>query len=600
MEATIEEEGHRTLVPSKWGTSYTSTQTRAFKNPGNLCYRNTVLLQLLHTPLLLNWIEGVHPKKHSCGTTDMSLLCAIHHLLGFYWFGEVDKDTHEICMKRVWKKLLATTWSEVNPKELQDAARFMEALIKQLSNEMMINAEHYWELQRIFRVGLKTRLACKDCKTEMTLEDHKYLLHASFPEIVGHPPSYDVIQAIGHDLEKEVLPWTCEKCIISNTHNNSTELTLSTKHIDYLPEILLVHADYYGLGGQVNGDLKLEKALAIPADMHYLDSIEKKDVRYDLYSIVFSQRSSTGNDQYLCAVKGPTGKWALVDNDFVADEMTLDKLLEMMDTQQRGYILAYQRLPLNGLPRRAARSPAMKGAIPGTKQGNEIDGLGITLNQVIHLREGIEWTVQQRLPLPHGIKHLIELKGKARTHRAKFSLTFTSEETGEIFQGEANISLSRKNKKRDKASIATATKKRGRPAGSGKTAKSEGIQKRASVASRPSTRGVLKSTTPKSSKGSKSKQDREPSRATVSKLPTPDSTEGSNLDQARESSKAAASMIPTPQSIGSPGPDQGRESNSARVPDITPPRSAVVSNFDKDSEPVRPPGKRQRISANEV
>ncbi|KAL2863588.1 uncharacterized protein BJX67DRAFT_254721 [Aspergillus lucknowensis] len=147
MESTAEEEGNRTSVPSKWGSAYSSAQTRAFKNLGILSYRNAVLM-ILHTPLLLNWIEEVHPKRHSCGTKNMSLLCALHHLIGFYWFGDPEKTTHETCMEWVWKRLVATTWSEVNLKERQDVPYFMGAFFKQLSKEMETDTDRSWELQR--------------------------------------------------------------------------------------------------------------------------------------------------------------------------------------------------------------------------------------------------------------------------------------------------------------------------------------------------------------------------------------------------------------------------------------------------------------------
>ncbi|KAL4868209.1 hypothetical protein BDV12DRAFT_197432 [Aspergillus spectabilis] len=321
MEATTGEEGHRTSVPSKWANPSTNTQIRAFRNPGVLCYRNTAILMLLHTPLLANWIEEVHPKRHTCGTTDMNLLCAFHHLVGFYWFGDLEKDTHEICMDRIRKKLLATTWSNFNIDEPQEIRGFMEAVFGQLITEAKINAKRHSELQQYFRIGLRTRLVCRYCETESSVSVRKLFLNASFPE----SPS-----AAG---------------ITPSQSNGSAEPPSSTEHLDQLPEVLFVQVNHYGNQGQLTGKLDLKDTLTIPGSLHYPDSQEKQDVEYELYSVIFRGKDPLNNTLYFCAAKGPTGKWALVNNDFVVDELTLDKLLDMADDQQPAYILAYRRLP---------------------------------------------------------------------------------------------------------------------------------------------------------------------------------------------------------------------------------------------------------------
>ncbi|KAJ0423833.1 hypothetical protein BJY00DRAFT_26467 [Aspergillus carlsbadensis] len=473
MGHTTEKEGNRTSVSSKWGPSYSSTQTRAFKNLGRLSYRNATLITLLHSPLLLNWIEEVHPARHSCGTTNMSLLCAMHHLIGFYWFGDVQQNTHEICMERVWNKLLATAWSGVNLDKLQDIKDFLGAFFEQLTMEMKIDADKYWELQRIVQVCLKTRLVCKECEIETPAEDKRLLLRASFPEINGQPPWYDVAEAMQHNLEQATLPWACDKCLKSNKHNGSAEPTLSTKHIEKLPEILFVDVNYYGHRGQLNGRLNVEDTLVISNDLRYPGSPGEAAIRYELYSIIFHKISAT-DGEYTSAVKGPGGKWALVHTDFVTDELTLDKLLDTVDAQQLARILVYHRLPLNGIPSRPAvpKTPIQTVAIapiarnqPSTPIAQVAGSSGVTLEQVINLRDGIEWTAKQHLPLPMGVDRLLDLKGKARTQRAKFRLTFTSSETGEVLEGEAYISLTQKNKR--KANVRDGPpKKRGRPLGS--------------------------------------------------------------------------------------------------------------------------------------
>lgn len=56
-------------------------------------YRNAVILMLFHTSLLLNWAQEIHPARHKCDTSDMSLLCAFYSLATSYWHGDVSQDT---------------------------------------------------------------------------------------------------------------------------------------------------------------------------------------------------------------------------------------------------------------------------------------------------------------------------------------------------------------------------------------------------------------------------------------------------------------------------------------------------------------------------
>ncbi|KAL2836484.1 hypothetical protein BJX68DRAFT_273476 [Aspergillus pseudodeflectus] len=533
----------------------------------------------------------------------MSLLCAMHHLIGFYWFGDMQHKTHEFCMERVWNKLLATTWSGANLDKPQDIKDFLGAFFEQLTMEIKIDADKYWELQRIVRVCLKTRLVCKECGIQTPAGDERLLLRASFPEINGQPPWYDVAEAIQHNMEQATLPWACDKCLKSNKHNGSAEPTLSTKHIEKLPEILFVDVAYYGHRGQLNGRLKLEETLTISNELRYPGSSGEGEIRYELYSIIFHKKSAT-EGEYASAVKGPGGKWALVDTNFVTDELTLDKLLDTADAQQLARILAYRRLPLNGTPSRPAVpkipiqtapiAPMARQNQPSTPIAQVAGGSGVNLEQVINLRDGIEWTVKQHLPLPVGVDRLLDLKGKARTQRAKFRLTFTSPETGEVLEGEAYISLTQKNKRKAKVRDGPP-KKRGRPLGS-KTgtgiAKKKAEPKRAKTPDPPivTVLGVPR-----------------PGEAVLPKVinpvekpQRPDGTEGSEApivvaseepspDDEIEHDAADEAGAPLVEKMDTDDQDSEAKSPTEREgPMDIQPASIMLDDSDDDSEPVRP------------
>ncbi|KAL4912169.1 hypothetical protein BDW62DRAFT_195301 [Aspergillus aurantiobrunneus] len=162
------------------------------------------------------------------------------------------------------------------------------------------------------------------------------------------------------------------------------------------------------------------------------------------------------DEQDFCALKEPSNKWALVKSNSMQNELTLNQLLGIIQKEHRVYVFAYRRLPLTGEPMRATSD------------------FGVLVKQTLYVREGVEWIFHKRLPFPCGVDRLIDLKGKARTHRAKFSVVLKSAITEEILEGEASISLTPRKRGRDETHITTG-KKRGRPLKSEKAAKSNAV-----------------------------------------------------------------------------------------------------------------------------
>lgn len=176
-------------------------------------YRNFVILMLLHTPLLLNWVQEIHPARHRCDTSDMSLLCAFYHLATSYWHGDISQDTHNTDMERVWASLCSTTWSAVSVYSRQDPWRFMEAFFGQLEEELKDKDETIKNLQHFFGVGLRTRQICGICAEGSSEEERMLCLNASFRCRIPlmQPALYTVAEAINnhHFQFGEASGWTC-------------------------------------------------------------------------------------------------------------------------------------------------------------------------------------------------------------------------------------------------------------------------------------------------------------------------------------------------------------------------------------------------------
>ncbi|KAL4786691.1 hypothetical protein BJX76DRAFT_81352 [Aspergillus varians] len=513
----------------------------------------------------------MHPMTHKCDGEGFSLLCAFHRLATFYWHGDINLDTHETHMERVWKKLCGTTWSNVNVYHRQDARRFIKAFFGQLEEELKNDRERYAELEQFFRVGFRIRRACKSCEKESLFREQKLSLSASFREAIpfDQPPLYEVPEAIDHHLHLGTpVEWVCENCNRSNQIKSAIKPSTSTTHIDHLPEVLFVPVDHRDQRQRVAGKLKIEDTMTIPAGWQD-DSIPgKQDVRYELYSILFHYNITLNADKDIngisilkddwdvCAVKEPTNKWALVKSGSVEIGLALDQLLGIVhkvERKHRAYVLAYRRLPFNG---------------EASKPNND---LSVLVKQTLYIRDGVEWTFHKRVPFPSGIDHLVELKGKARTHRAKFHVVLTSAMTGEVLEGEANISLAPRKRKYDEEP-ATPPKKRGRPPKPEKAAKSNDVTK-ASTTPRPGKAAVSTAPSSKRTRVANSKKATKSSLANTSKSPN---TKDSNPGEQAESSRAVTVGTST---------SRNRDGSNPRTIDDSTPKEMEYPKAEGDDEP---------------
>lgn len=174
----------------------------SFKNPGMLEYRNAVILMLLHTSLLLNWAQEIHPARHKSDTSDMSLLCAFYSLATSYWHGDISQDTHNTRMGRVWAKLCNATWTAGDVYRRQGPWRFMEAYFRQPGEGLKDKDGRIKDPQHFFGVGLRTRQICKMCANGPSEEEPTICLNASFRRSKQHmkPALYTVAEAINHHV----------------------------------------------------------------------------------------------------------------------------------------------------------------------------------------------------------------------------------------------------------------------------------------------------------------------------------------------------------------------------------------------------------------
>ena len=314
---------------------------------------------------------------------------------------------------------------------------------------------------------------CLECSQVMSMQpDQRFFLAANFnPErSPGHDKIHELLTTPSHSMIN------CGQCKKETKH-------LLRERITYLPEILLVQVNRVFNVDRVshrNHDpVKLADQLTIPPEM--LDDTVKSagGVHYELYGIVFHISPVAQSGHYTCAVKGPKGDWAWVDDHRntwtdlkTVEEVFLDEGENAINWHTCVYVLAYRRLPLDrslalGLqplannddsavqptnddetgksgsfhtptgdtPRGSPSNPD-----PGSARPSSSDD--VRLDQTIRLTgRKLRWAVQEPVLIPEGCGPLIRIRRGRRVQYAELRLTLTCEATGELLTGKGRISL---------------------------------------------------------------------------------------------------------------------------------------------------------------
>ncbi|KAL4900046.1 hypothetical protein BDW74DRAFT_183186 [Aspergillus multicolor] len=430
-----EKDGSRTCVRSQWDDNYPALMTRDFKNPGKLSYRNAVMVMLVHTLLLVFWMAEVTDRHTKASRLKKpSLLSIFQDLVDFYWHGNRSVETDENCMKALWGVLLKTSCSRyAKSTDELDCRTFVRLFFEQLEvNIRAADPKRVAELEDYFKVKRVIYHTCPKCKHAESKEDKQFLLTSQYEDTTTDLPLYEVHEAIDVHLKSgatESVSRTCGKCDTVTKDSKHTTTKLS-----HLPEVLFIRANHVKNNKdgtqKLNGRLDLKEHLTIPGKMQ--SDPKAQDIKYELYSMVFTYCKvapvAPKDEHNVCVVKQPTGTWARVSKGQVSPDLTLDQVLSTFtNTVQLPVLLAYRQLPLSGDP-------------PKNFEMRVFLEQGITINSDSGL---VQYNFGKLLELPRD-KKLIELGRGKKVQPATFAVTFTSKDTGEVWEGTGIIKLKRR------------------------------------------------------------------------------------------------------------------------------------------------------------
>ncbi|OJJ44186.1 hypothetical protein ASPZODRAFT_18953 [Penicilliopsis zonata CBS 506.65] len=295
------------LIEEWWTTNNlpVDAPTHGIKNGGDQCYRNSVLVMLLHTPVFVNWLNshnggGCDPKK--------CLVCLFKKLASVYWSSGCDQGTRTRWMNKLWTPFYARWCAKgtIPRRGQQDATEFLVDLLNYLEETDPVLAQ---SLSQIFQVRTNRYKFCDKCKgplVSMGPPDSWYWLSALLTSGGQTVVSTTLKRALRETMAPRPLDnETCSKCGIK----------LSSKGLldDETPEVLLVCLDRIKFA---NGScIKIETPVKdFDLDLNpYLDNVavrqsQRKTVKYELYAAICHIGKQIMSGHYITYVKNGKGK----------------------------------------------------------------------------------------------------------------------------------------------------------------------------------------------------------------------------------------------------------------------------------------------------
>ncbi|KAK2755678.1 hypothetical protein FQN54_005827 [Arachnomyces sp. PD_36] len=322
---------------TQWGIYHCAQpEPRGFLNPGNLCYRNSALLTLLHAPVLVNWVL-LHPEQ-SCAI-DYCIRCFLRVLFEEYWLHRESKLALENQLHCFSSTLNLDHWKPDSQDRQQDVWDYLTCIMQTLNMQMQSSGKPN-AVPYLFQAEVEYQKTCDNCKAiEKNQPDHIYSLGAA----INHDTKLERAISWYMSNPEDRIKWTCKSC---RTPNHTARRCV----IRDAPEILFVHVNRFEERGgrepkKLNAKIQFEESLDIT---EYLrggsEGVPDVGSRYELFAAIYHNGRSTSHGHYFTYTRGPTGEWSRINNETV-HKATFKDVSGAQTKDNCVYVLAYHRAP---------------------------------------------------------------------------------------------------------------------------------------------------------------------------------------------------------------------------------------------------------------
>ncbi|RMJ25416.1 Ubiquitin carboxyl-terminal hydrolase, partial [Aspergillus sp. HF37] len=376
------------ITPSRDWDSTNNT----FKNANNMgysfsrgtsakvCYRNTVMVLLLHTPILVNWVANYAGKCNGkCAKgkgNSKCFLCGLQTLIRSYWFGKRDglRDSH---LEYIWENMLKKDWiingKQVDDNEEQDASEFLHRFLDVLEEQ---SQRLNWPMLDAFNIEISRYQVCTNPECKIVApwkQDKARVLTCSFQDNSSNLGVQDLIRNYLADTGYEQK---CQSC----QNNADVRSTIEP------PEVLVLQAGRAGLKPTARGDVVPHKFCnEVNFDEESVfDLGGEEGTRYELCGAGFHWGRTIQQGHYTVAAKGPSGRWAEINDNKLSKDTSFEELQDSKH-RQNVTLLVYRKT-----------GPVEKGATNGSP-GSSIHGdQPMVLHSNVEIC-GQEWEFSQQL-----------------------------------------------------------------------------------------------------------------------------------------------------------------------------------------------------------
>lgn len=277
-------------ISKSWPKSVGKQKVKGLSNPGNWCYRRSILQSLIAVPQFFNLLDDSHkacPKQGKCVTCAMKQLLKGYHTTS----GGVGQDLKALDNAiRVTGKTSDPRW-RAGGQTQEDSHEFLQYLLGTVENAKGVQKEQFASL---FRIKHRISWTCDNCR--------RVHVHSDPPGLSLNLPiarQSNITACLDTYHREPNVVIRCDKC-----KKNSKRTRIF--QIEDAPEVLPIQLMRFGFTGF--GTSKNKQHIEYPEDLDLTRwALDKsKPLKYRLQAVV----AHSGNlkfGHYIAYVRGPDG-----------------------------------------------------------------------------------------------------------------------------------------------------------------------------------------------------------------------------------------------------------------------------------------------------
>ncbi|GAB7352975.1 hypothetical protein MBLNU459_g3543t1 [Dothideomycetes sp. NU459] len=288
-------------LPKTWPSQVGKQKVKGLSNPGQWCYRRSVLQNLLAVPQFFNLLEQNHAKCNA--RPGRCVTCALRRLSHTYHTsGPVNRDLKALDDAiKLTGKSSDPRWRAAGQTQ-EDSHEFLQYLLGTIEGARGMPKKQF---DALFRISHKISWTCSSCGKDHIRTDPPGLsLNLPIPRQQGPAPLSSCLDAYHKESNVTIR---CEKC------KKNLKRT-RTFRIDSSPEVLTIQLMRFGFGAR--GPTKNKDHVDYPEtlDLSRWAVNGSAPLRYRLQAVV-AHSGSLKFGHYIACVSGADGVKEISDSD---------------------------------------------------------------------------------------------------------------------------------------------------------------------------------------------------------------------------------------------------------------------------------------------